>query len=72
MIDNIHVNGFTFKVGQKVRLKEDEEIGIIEEIQYSGHFEDFRKYDLMIYWLDDDRLIRTPTEHFFEEMEFTV
>lgn len=66
----VTVKNIIFKVGNEVKLKECEGIGVIKEIQYSGHFEEYKKYDLMIHWLDDSITIRTPTEYFFEVMEF--
>ena len=66
---SIIINGSTVSVGDIVNIKDDEEKGIIREIQYSGHFEDYRKYDLMIQWQDDNKIIRTSMQHFNEVME---
>lgn len=70
MINEITVKETVFKVGDEIRIRLDDDKGIIKEIQYSGHFEEWRKYDLMICWVNDGITIRTSTEHFFEFMEF--
>lgn len=68
---SIIINGNLIKVKDVVNIKNDNEKGIVEEIQYSGHFEEYRKYDLMIKWEDTDRLVRTPMAYFDEVMEKT-
>lgn len=52
-----------FKVGQKVAFLIDGDIdshGEIIRIEYSGHFEDFRRFDFMIQWEDCTNITRTP------------
>lgn len=70
-IKSIIINGNLIEVNDVVNIKNDTEKGIIEEIQYSGHFEEYRKYDLMIKWEDEDTL-RTPMAYFDEFMEKTL
>ena len=71
-MESISINGNIISVGDTVNIKNDEVKGIVKEIQYSGYFEVYRKYDLMVKWEDMDTLIRTPMQHFNEVMEKTI
>lgn len=71
-MESISINGNTISVGDTVNIKKDEVKGIVKEIQSSGHFEPYRKYDLMIQWQDDNKIVRTPMQHFDEVMEKTI
>jgi hypothetical protein len=71
-MESISINENIISVGDTVNIKNDEVKGIVKEIQYSGYFEDYRKYDLMVKWEDMDTLTRTPTQHFNEVMEKTI
>jgi hypothetical protein len=71
-MESISINGNIISVGDTVNIKNDEVKGTVKEIKSSGHFETYRKYDLMIQWQDDNTIIRTPMQHFDEVMEKTI